>query len=700
MSPFDRLHPALQYHIVNSLGWTTLRPTQLAAIDPVLDGRHALLLAPTAGGKTEAAVFPVLSRMMSERWDGLSVLYVCPLRALLNNLEPRLKHYAGLLGRTVGLWHGDIGAGERRRMLRQPPDIMLTTPESLEAILISRKVDHRVLFAGLRTMVVDELHAFAGDDRGWHLLAVAERIARVAGCPVQRIGLSATVGNPDALLGWLTRGEGGAVVGQPAPPAGGDVMLDHVGSLENAATVLSRLHRGEKRLVFCDSRSKVERLGALLRSAGMRVFVSHSSLGIDERRRSEEAFATGEDCIIVATSTLELGIDVGDLDRVIQIDAPSSVSSFLQRMGRTGRRSGSTRNCLLLATSESAFHQATGIVRLWGDGWVEPVEPPADPLHLFAQQIMALILQERGLESGGWRDWLGRVFDGVNVRRADTVVGHMLDTGILADNGGVLGMGPVGEREIGHRNFLDLMAAFTTPLLLSVRFGAAEIGQVDPTGLQRGEGDTATLLLAGRSWRVVGVDWVRRLVSVEPSSDGGRSRWMGGARSLGFALCRAMERVAVGDDVPAKLSKRGTACLESLREGYTFCDGVSLPLVASGNGRMRWWTFAGGRVNAMLSQALGAAGVTTRGHDDLSVQSDAKDAPVIRHALDTINPINFEAAVDADLLHDLKFAQCLPDHLARAVLSQRLSDHAGVANTLARPLRFVTDTMMHGGGGK
>lgn len=691
MNPFDRLHPALQHHIVNSLGWTSLRPTQLAAIDPILNGRHALLLAPTAGGKTEAASFPVLSRMLSERWDGLSVLYVCPLRALLNNLEPRLRHYAGLVGRRVGLWHGDVAAGERRRMLRYPPDLLLTTPESLEAILISRRVDHRVLFAGLRALVVDELHAFAGDDRGWHLLAVAERLSRIAGRPVQRIGLSATVGNPDDLLAWLSCGEGGDVVGQPGPPAGGDVMLDHVGSLENAATVLSRVHRGEKRLVFCDSRSKVERLGALLRTAGVQTFVSHSSLGIDERRRSEEAFASGEDCVIVATSTLELGIDVGDLDRVIQIDAPSSVSSFLQRMGRTGRRSGSTRNCLFLATSESAFLQAAGVIRLWGDGWVEPVEPPPDPLHLLAQQVMALILQERGLARGDWRDWLSRVFSGVDDQRASSVVTYMLDTGIIADDGGILGMGPRGEREIGRRNFMDLMAAFTTPLLLSVRFGASEIGQIDPTSLQRGEGEAATLLLSGRSWRVVSVDWARRLVSVEPSGEAGRSRWMGGARSLDFALCRAMERVAVGDAIPAKLSKRGDTCLESLREGYAFCDGVSLPLVTGSNGRMRWWTFAGGRANAMLSQALSAAGMVTRGHDDLSFQTDTVNAPIVRDALSTIDVVRSEATVETDLLRDLKFAQCLPANLALEVLSRRLSDRAGVAATVARPLRFVSD---------
>ncbi|MEY4415285.1 MAG: hypothetical protein RIQ53_2578, partial [Pseudomonadota bacterium] len=129
MKRFERLHPALQHHIVNSLGWSTLRPTQLEAIGPILDGAHALLLAPTAGGKTEAAFLPVLSRILDEAWAGVSVLYICPIKALLNNLEPRLQHYAGLVGRRVEVWHGDVSPSRKKRWLRDPPDVLLTTPE-------------------------------------------------------------------------------------------------------------------------------------------------------------------------------------------------------------------------------------------------------------------------------------------------------------------------------------------------------------------------------------------------------------------------------------------------------------------------------------------------------------------------------------------------------------------------------------------
>ena len=159
MAGFDQLHPAVQHHVVNTLGWPGLRPLQSDAIGPILAGEHVLALAPTAGGKTEAAVLPLLSQIATEGWRGLSVLYVCPLRALLNNLHPRLERYAEFVGLRVGLWHGDIGAGARNRIIAEPPEILLTTPESLEAILMSTRRDHAEFFSGVRAVVIDEVHS-------------------------------------------------------------------------------------------------------------------------------------------------------------------------------------------------------------------------------------------------------------------------------------------------------------------------------------------------------------------------------------------------------------------------------------------------------------------------------------------------------------------------------------------------------------
>ncbi|UHD15070.1 DEAD/DEAH box helicase [Thiocapsa bogorovii] len=485
MTAFDRLHPAVQHHIVNSLGWKSLRPLQEAAIGPVLAGHHALLLAPTAGGKTEAAVLPVLSRMLSEDWRGLSVIYVCPIKALINNLAERLAAYAGLFGRRVGVWHGDIPQAERARIVREPPDLLLATPESLEVVLVSRRVAHRELFRTLRVAIVDEIHAFAGDDRGWHLIALLDRLGHLTERAPQRLGLSATVGNAKELLDWLVAGSPGerqVVAPDAGPAANADVLVDFVGTIENAAVVISRLHRGEKRLVFCDSRTQVENLASGLRALGVHTFVSHSSLSVDARRLAEQAFASGENCVIVATSTLELDIDVGDLDRIIQIDAPHSVASFLQRLGRTGRRQGTRRNCLFLAIRDEAFLRALALLRLWASGYVEPVTPPPLPYQVMAQQVLALTLQEGGAERYAWADWLAgfRHATGIGVAEAQALIAYMIDEELLFEADGLLSVGSGGEAKYGLRNYLELFSVFNSPPLYAVLHGRTEIGQVHP----------------------------------------------------------------------------------------------------------------------------------------------------------------------------------------------------------------------------
>lgn len=306
---------------------------------------------------------------------------------------------------------------------------------------VSKNVDARNLLGNLRVVIIDEIHAFAGDDRGWHLLSVLERISRLAGRDLQRIGLSATVGNPDTLVNWMA----GSCPGTRnvfLPPKGSDspadVALDYVGSLQNAAVVISRLHRGEKRLVFVDSRSQAEQLGTTLRGLDVATFVTHSSLSPEQRHQAEEAFTSRDDCVIVATSVLELGIDVGNLDRVIQIDSPRTVSSFLQRMGRTGRRAGTTRNCLFLATKEESLIQGAGLIELWSQGSIEPIVPPPLPCHILSQQLMALALQESGIGRFDWFGWVQGVqgFAQIPASSREELVEWMLAKEILFDDGG------------------------------------------------------------------------------------------------------------------------------------------------------------------------------------------------------------------------------------------------------------------------
>jgi ATP-dependent helicase Lhr and Lhr-like helicase len=695
----DQLHPVLVHHIVNTLGWRSLRPLQAEAIEPVLTGVDAVLLAPTAGGKTEAACFPLLSAMEQHHWSGLSVIYVCPLRALLNNLLPRLETYAAWLGRRVALWHGDSTSSARQSILRDPPDILLTTPESLEAMLVSVKVEQAHLFANLRAVVVDEVHAFAGDDRGWHLLAVLERLSRVCDRQIQRVGLSATVGNPDDLLSWLQgAGSGtrpaqvvapgvGTAAATSVPP--GEIELDYVGSVANAATVISALHRGEKRLVFCDSRQLVEELGAALRAAGVTTFLSHASLSVDERRRAEQAFAEARDCVIVSTSTLELGIDVGDLDRVIQINAPASVASFLQRLGRTGRRPGTTRNCLFLAIRREEVAWAAGLLLLWSRGYVEPVTAPPQPRHIVAQQLLALCLQEHRIGNQLWVEgWNGLApFD----RSAEPILRHLVGEGFLDKDGDLLFIGPTAEQKFGRRHFMDMTAVFTAPPQFTVLHGRREIGRTDPALLTEKVHGPRLLLLAGRSWKVGWIDWKRRRCFVEEADSGGRARWQtSGVGAATFELTRAVREVLLGADPPVKLTQRAQRALADERE-----DGASTvhpggTVIMRSGVDVRWWTWAGYRANATLAATLSELADEKQRVDDVSLRLRTD------LTLEMWKTATADAAdrlclpeVDERALEGLKFNEALPHHLAVATLSARLADLDGAARVFAEQARVL-----------
>lgn len=698
MNGFDQLHPALQHHIVNSLGWRDLRPFQDAVIPRILEGQHLIVLAPTAGGKTEAAMFPTLSRMLSEGWTGLSVLYICPIKALLNNLDLRLQKYCTLLGRRSDLWHGDVKQSARKRIQREPPDCLLTTPESLEVMLVSKNVDARNLLGNLRVVIIDEIHAFAGDDRGWHLLAVLERISRLAGRDLQRIGLSATVGNPDTLVDWLA----GSCPGTRnvfLPPKGSDspadVSLDYVGSLQNAAVVISRLHRGEKRLVFVDSRSQAEQLGTALRGLDVATFVTHSSLSPEQRHQAEEAFTSRDDCVIVATSVLELGIDVGNLDRVIQIDSPRTVSSFLQRMGRTGRRAGTTRNCLFLATKEDSLIQGAGLIDLWSQGYIEPIVPPPLPCHILSQQLMALALQESGIGRFDWFGWVQGVqgFAQIPASSREQLVEWMLAKEILFDDEGILWLGREGENSYGRRNFLELFSVFMSPPLFSVLHGRQELGYVDETTFLGKQDGPRVLLLGGRSWLVNHIDWQRRIAYVEATDQKGRSRWKGEGGGLGYQLTQAIKRVLASDSIAECWSRRAQDQINVTRSQFPWLEVDNTAAFADTDGRMTWWNFAGSRANASLANEIAQLTTSQVEHDSFSLTFESlTQFAELQNAVGELRERDVQdlrPVVDDRAIEGLKFSECLPFDLAREMLEARLQDAFAVRETLAHKLRSV-----------
>jgi ATP-dependent Lhr-like helicase len=690
VSAFDQLHASVQHHVVNSLQWRSLRPLQEKAIAPVLTGKNCLMLAPTAGGKTEAAILPILSRMLSENWADLSVLYVCPIRALLNNLEHRLSYYARLVGRTCGLWHGDVAQAIKSRTLAAPPDILLTTPESLEALLISRRTDRFFFFGSVQAIIVDEIHAFAGDDRGWHLLAVLERIRHITGTDMQRIGLSATVGNPEVLLSWLashSSRQSEIVSAANAPAAEADVEIDYVGNLQNAARVLKLLHRGEKRLVFCDSRSRTEELATCLRGEGVSTFVSHSSLSAEQRRDAEAAFQQARDCVIVATSTLELGIDVGDLDRVVQLDAPGTVASFLQRLGRTGRRTGTRRNCLFLTTSRAALLQASALVLLWRSGYVEPLVPPKMPLHVVAQQLMVLVLQQGGIGRSEWKEWLIPLLGSMQLSEDDVegVLAYMLSEQILVLDGGILGMGPVGERLYGRKNFMNLLSVFDTPPVFTVFAGLRDLGTVHPLSFKRPGGAPAILSLGGRAWQVTQVDYTHMTAQVEPSEYFGKSRWLGGSQPLRYEMCQAIRRTLLGSGPAENWSKRArTEVSQAIGETDCVASDALVVEMDGEKGRTTWWTFAGFLANSELALAFAASGSRP---DNLSVTIDKAIRPQEFHEKSEAAVLG-QRALPCDRDATIKFHECLPENALRHMEVARWTDVQATHASRAARLLF------------
>jgi ATP-dependent Lhr-like helicase len=597
----------MRYQVVNDLGWTGLRPVQELAAEAILDGDNVIVLAPTAGGKTEAAFLPLLSRMEQEAWAGPSVLYIAPIRALLNNQEARLERLSGFVGRRAFKWHGDVGTSARRRFERDAGDVLSITPESLEAMLMSARGLAPSLLGNVQAVVVDEVHAFASGDRGAHLVALLERITRLAGRDVQRIGLSATVGDPERICAWLSGSSDRArrVIDPGGRRTSPNVALDYVGTLANAATMVERLYPGTRRLVFADSRRRVEELADHLAQRRVNVFVSHSSLSVAERAAAERAFEEGQDCVIVATSALELGIDVGDLDHVLQIDAPSTVSSFLQRMGRTGRRAGTAPNCTFLTTSEDATVQAAALIRLREQGFVEDAAPSSRAIHVLAHQLLALCLQDRGVEADRWWARLAgaAAFSEVTDSERAALVAHMRTRDIIGEVDGRLILGDEGQRLYGRRNFQELYAVFSVPQVLKVMHGPREVGAVDAWFVQQADSWPLRFVLAGSAWEATTVDWKGGTISAKPTTTGGYPRWNGQPVMLSRPLCQAIREVLTSEGEDASWSKRARVEIGRAREEHAFLADGATPIEDS-TGELRWWTHAGGRANALLAALL------------------------------------------------------------------------------------------------
>ena len=634
-------------------GWDELRDIQEQAIPALIDGTaDVIIAAATAGGKTEAAFLPIISRIAGSAPRGFKALYISPLKALINDQFRRLDDLCEAVELPVHRWHGDVSAAAKMKARRNPGGVVLITPESLEALFVRRGVEIAGLFAPLEVVVIDELHAFLGQERGIQLQSLLHRLEVVLGRPVRRAGLSATIGDMGLAKEFLRPGATDVVVLQSRadgqtlqlqlrgyekeePPPGADKGVQDAAADDETKTAFMRRiaeHifdklRGSHSLIFAGSRGNVELYADMLRRLSEKLGVPeefyphHANLSRVHREFVEQRLRDGNlPTSAVCTSTLELGIDIGAIESVAQIGAPWSVASLRQRLGRSGRREDKPAVIRLYIAERAWRHdlhpadalrcelvQAVAMVRLLIGGWCEPPDLGALHLSTLVHQVLALISQYGGISAARAYDVLCRTgpFGGVEPKLfADVLraIGAPDIQLIEQSSDGTLLLGEIGERIVDN---YDFYAVFQTPEEYRIICDGKELGTLPVvTVIVPG----MTIIFSGRRWQVHEVDDRDKTILVAPSSAGVPPLFGGEGGELDDAVVAEMRRVYEGDEVPAFLAAKARGLLEEARRGYEKLELRRVPMIEQ-SGTSFLFPWAGTKACGTLVLALKDCGL-------------------------------------------------------------------------------------------
>lgn len=557
MNVFARYSPFIQDYIYRS-GWTSLRGVQNAAGEAIFGtDDNVLLTASTASGKTEAAFFPILTLLDEEPSRTVGVLYIAPLKALINDQFGRLDELCEEAGIRVTRWHGDVAQTRKRKLLREPSGILQITPESLESLLINKYMEIPALFGDLRFIVIDEIHSLLRGDRGMQTFCLIERLCRLAGCRPRRVGLSATIGNPEAAGKFLAAGSGRDTI-IPKFDGGKEVWrlsMEHFFNsgpqADEGKTIVEETletesptdsapkeadpgmgyifehTRGKKCLIFTNSREECESVCQHLRQyceaqhEPDRFLIHHGNLSASYRESAEQEMKDDSSLMsICATATLELGIDVGRLERAFHIDAPFTVSGFLQRMGRTGRRGDPSEMWFVMREEHPEARammpemipwyliQGIALVQLYiEERFVEPPRTERYPYSLLYHQTMSTLAScgEMTPAELASRVLTLSCFQRISQDDYRCLLLHLLEKDhiVRTENGGLI-VGLTGERIVNNYKFY---AVFQENVEYTVRTGSEQLGTIvkpPPVGDK--------IAIAGRVWVVEEVDHQRHEV--------------------------------------------------------------------------------------------------------------------------------------------------------------------------------------------
>lgn len=517
--------------------WETLNPMQIAAIEKVQEHKSNLLFtAGTAMGKTEAAFMPTISELYQHPVNSIGILYISPLKALINDQFIRIEDM--LLETTIKItkWHGDSSYSQKNKLLNHPNGILQTTPESLEAMLCRHPENVSILFSETKYIIIDEIHYFMNSGRGLQLLALLERIQRITKQIPIRLGLSATIKNTKKALEFLNAGSnrGGEVIDNGQESRTYQVSVTVTESGESEDIPLHYMEKlfveayGKRALLFTNSRRECEVLIAgmkkLASDQGLPniYYVHHGSISKELRENTEEIMKHQDGPILTATTlTLELGIDIGDLDEVIQASQPLSISSMVQRVGRSGRKTKKSAIAFHLRYREADRPSMEGIdlqlvrsiamIELYfREKYLEEIEMAQYPYHLLIHEILSMICQKGCLYP---RQLAAEVlelsiFQKISQEEMKEVLRSLIASEVLmVYDDGAIGLADVGERIC---NQMEFYAVFESVDTFSVRWNEKEIGSVEKAYKQ---GDR--FFLAGQSWRVIGCDLTHKRIDVE-----------------------------------------------------------------------------------------------------------------------------------------------------------------------------------------
>ena len=627
MRAFDRYAPFVQEYIYQN-HWENLRSIQVAAADAIFNtDENVLLTASTASGKTEAAFFPIITLFSEDMPSSVGCIYIGPLKALINDQFSRLNDLCAEADIPVWHWHGDVAQSHKAKLMRHPSGILQITPESLEALLLHKHAAIAKLFGDLRFVVIDEVHSLLRGDRGGQTLCLIERLSRIAGVNPRRIGLSATIGDPEGTGEFLSLGTGRKTIIPKIDAKGSkwrlsmehfyvkDAQAAEDKQIPGALPVLEEKTddapanadpgigyifehtRGKKCLVFVNSREECEMVTTTLRHycelnhESDRFLVHHGNLSASYRETAEGIMKDDSQYMTtVTTATLELGIDIGRLERAFQIDAPWTVSSFLQRMGRTGRRELPPEMWFVIREDEPEVRamlpttipwkllQGIALVQLYlEERWVEPPRLDRLPFSLLYHQTMSTLASCGELSPRALADRVLRLHYFHRITQEDyrVLLRHLIATDHIqqTEQGGLI-VGLAGERVINSFKFYGV---FQESEEYTVRSESQELGTVvspPPVGEK--------LAIAGHVWQVLDVDHKRRLIYCQQVKGSVPAYFGQCPGDLHTKILTRMRRVLQEDRQYPYLMKNAVARLEQARFTAAHSGAAEKPLINLG----------------------------------------------------------------------------------------------------------------------